>query len=243
MLAVLAGMLIAFGAAVASVGAAGMPNAFAGKVISGLLFPFGLGIIMLLGADLFTGNCMMPASVILGKLTPGAMVRHWVISYLGNFAGAVVVAAACVFVSIIDMGDGALVRSAVDTAASKAVPVGFAGIAGRFIKGIFCNVLVCAGVLCSMSARNTTGKILGAYLPVAFFVILGFEHSVANMYYIPVGLMAAGVQRYQGIIGTAPEGLTWFSFIMYNLLPVTLGNMVGGTALGMIMVSSHKIDA
>jgi formate/nitrite transporter FocA (FNT family) len=110
------------------------------------------------------------------------------------------------------------------------------------VAGVFCNILVCAGVLCSLSAKDTMGRIAGAYIPVAFFVICGFEHSVANMYYIPAGIFAMQVPKYAALAasaGISAESLGWGSFIFRNLVPVTLGNILGGAGIGAAMWASH----
>jgi formate/nitrite transporter FocA (FNT family) len=109
--------------------------------------------------------------------------------------------------------------------------------------GVLCNVLVCLGVLCSLSAKDTTGRILGAYLPVAFFVICGFEHSIANMYYIPAGLFATNVPAYAAKAmeaGVDVTALTWGNFFLSNLLPVTVGNILGGAGLGVLFWKCYR---
>jgi formate/nitrite transporter len=238
LLAILAGLLIAFAGAAANTAAHSVANVSAARIASGLLFPFGLAMVMLLGAELFTGNCMLPISVLERKTTAGKMLRNWAVAYIGNFVGALPLAAGCAYFGQMDYSAGGLAVYTIKLAAGKCAISFPSGVA----LGFFCNVLVCAGVLCGLSAKDTAGRVLGAYMPVAFFVICGFEHSVANMYYIPAGLFAIGVPKYARLAaeaGVDATMLTWGSFFARNLLPVTLGNMLGGAAMGLAMWSAH----
>ena len=143
-------------------------------------------------------------------------------------------AASCVYAGQLDYSDGGLAVYTVKTAAAKCA----LAFGPALLLGVLCNLLVCLGVLCSLSAKDTTGRILGAYLPVAFFVICGFEHSVANMYYVPAGLFAMNVPIYAAKAAEAGVGvtaLTWGNFLLGNLLPVTFGNILGGTGLGVLL--------
>ncbi len=234
LLGVLAGFLIGMGSAVTNTAAHSITNVSAARIICGLLFPFGLGIVMLLGAELFTGNCMIPVSVLEGKATVKGMLKNWLCVYTGNLAGGVLLAAGCAYFGQLNYSDGGLAVYTIKIAAAKcAIP-----FANGVMLGIFCNLLVCMGVLCALSAKDTAGKIVGAYIPVAFFVICGFEHCVANMYYIPAGLFAMTVPEYaakaaQAGINTA--ALTWCGFFIGNLLPVTIGNILGGAGIGILM--------
>jgi formate/nitrite transporter len=238
LLAILAGLFIAFGAAVTNTAAHSIGNVSSARMISGLLFPFGLGMVMLLGAELFTGNCMIPVSVLEGKTTVGKMLNNWCVVYLGNFAGALVLAAGCAYFGQMNYSDGGLAVYTIKVAAGKSALPFLSGV----VLGFFCNVLVCGGVLCSLSAKDTAGRILGAYIPVAFFVICGFEHCIANMYYIPAGLFAMTVPRYAQLAaeaGVDAGALTWGGFFLGNLIPVTLGNILGGAGLGLAMWAAH----
>jgi formate/nitrite transporter len=238
LLAVLAGLFIALGGAVTNTAAHSIGNVSVARLISGLLFPFGLGMVMLLGAELFTGNCMIPVSVLEHKTTAGKMLRNWGVVYLGNFAGALLLAVCCVYFGQLDYSAGGLAVYTIRVAAGKCALPFFSGV----VLGFLCNVLVCGGVLCSLSAKDTAGRILGAYIPVAFFVICGFEHCIANMYYIPAGLFAASVPEYARLAaeaGVDTAMLTWGGFFLRNLLPVTVGNILGGAGLGLAMRASH----
>ncbi|MDP4108818.1 MAG: formate/nitrite transporter family protein [Bacillota bacterium] len=235
----LAGAFIAFGGVTANTAVFAVGNISAARMISGLLFPFGLGMVILLGTELFTGNSLISISVFNGDTSFAGLIRNLFFVYIGNFAGAVSVAAACAFFGQFNYSSGALAVFTIKMAAAKcALPFGSA-----FVLGILCNVLVCAGVLCSLSAKDTAGRILGAYIPVAFFVIAGFEHCVANMYYIPAGLFAMKVPEYAAKAtqaGVNVSALTWKAFIANNLLPVTLGNIAGGVLVGALMWAAYK---
>lgn len=237
-LALLAGLLIAFGGAVSNTAAHSIENVSAARIISGLLFPFGLGMVMLLGAELFTGNCMIPISVLEKKTTVGKMLRNWAVVYGGNLAGALLLAAGCAYFGQMNYSGGELAVYTIKVAAGKCA----ISFSSEIVLGFFCNVLVCAGVLCSLSAKDTGGRIFGAYIPIAFFVICGFEHCVANMYYIPAGLFAMNVPKYAQLAaeaGVDTSMLTWGNFFIRNLLPVTIGNILGGVSLGLVMWVGH----
>jgi formate/nitrite transporter len=237
--AVMAGFFIAFGAAAANTAAHSIGNVSAARIISGLLFPFGLGMVMLLGAELFTGNCLISVSVLNGDISVGKMLRNWFFVYTGNGIGAVALAAGCAFFGQLDCSSGSLALYTIRTAAAKCAISFPQGI----VMGIFCNMLVCAGVLCGLSAKDTMGRIAGSYIPVAFFVISGFEHSVANMYYIPAGLFAMRIQKYAELAAAAninTNTLTWANFFLCNLLPVTLGNICGGVMIEWAMWRNKK---
>lgn len=238
-LAVLAGLLIAFGGAVCSTATCGIENASLSRIVSGLLFPFGLGMVMLTGAELFTGNCLISISVLTRETTVSRMLRNWGIVYLGNLTGSVVLAAGCAFFGQYNLSGGALALHTIKVAAAKcALP-----FSSAVVLGIFCNVLVCLAVLCSLSAQDVTGRILGAYIPVACFVLCGFEHCVANMYFIPAGLFAMKVPAYaQLAAGLDTSALTWGNFLLRSLLPVTIGNIIGGAAVGFAAWRCHLTE-
>ncbi len=234
LLGISAGFLIGMGAAVANTASHSIANVSAARIISGLLFPFGLAIVMLLGAELFTGDCMIVISVLEKKTSIARLLKNWSFVYIGNFIGAGALAAGCACFGQLDYSDDGLAAYTIKVAAAKcALPFDNA-----FVLGILCNVLVCMGVLCAISAKDTGGKILGAYIPVAFFVICGFEHCVANMYYIAAGLFAKTNAVYAAkaaALGVQTGSLSWGNFVFRNLVPVTLGNIVGGVALALLM--------
>jgi len=238
LLGVLAGFLIGMGSAVTNTASHSIENVSVARIISGLLFPFGLGMVMLIGAELFTGNCMIPISILEKKASVGGMLKNWLFVYLGNFTGALLLAVGCAYSGQLNYSGGGLAVYTIKVAAGKCdISVGPA-----IVMGILCNLLVCMGVLCAISAKDTTGKILGAYIPVAFFVICGFEHCVANMYYIPAGLFANAIPEYAAKAAEAginTAALTWGNYFVGNLLPVTIGNILGGAGLGVVLWYSY----
>ncbi|MDR1048608.1 MAG: formate/nitrite transporter family protein [Synergistaceae bacterium] len=237
-LGILAGFLIGMGAAVTNTAVHSIENVSVARVVSGLLFPLGLGVVMLMGAELFTGNCMIPVSVLERRAGLGGMLKNWLIVYLGNLAGGLLLALACVYSGQLNYSAGGLALYSVRVAAGKCS----LAFGPAVVLGTLCNILVCLGVLCSLSAQDTAGRILGAYIPVTFFVICGFEHSVANMYYIPAGRFAAARPAYAAQIAEAgidTAALTWRNFFVGNLLPVTLGNILGGAGIGILLWKCH----
>lgn len=238
LLAVLAGFFIAMGGAVTNTAVHTISNVGLARVVSGLLFPFGLAMVVLTGAELFTGNTLMVMSALARRATVKGVLRNWIIVYLGNAVGAILTAAGCAFFGQLNYSGGQLAVFSMKLAAGKcALPFGNA-----VVLGIFCNLLVTTGVLLALSAKDVTGRVVGAYLPVAFFVICGFEHCVANLFYIPVGLFAKLVPQYAALaaeVGVDLSGLTWGSFLLSNLLPVTLGNLIGGTGMGCVFWWCH----
>ena len=218
----LAGVFIGMGGVVTNVASSFTTNPAITKMLCGLLFPFGLIMVMLTGAELFTGNCLITISLLGGRVRFSGMLRNLIIVYLGNFAGAVLLAYAYTNTGAISLSLNATVKVA---AAKSSMSFGSA-----VILGILCNILVCTAVMMGLCAKSVTGRAAGAYFPVAFFVIAGFEHCVANMYYVPAGIFA----------NVDNPTLTWGNFIINNLLPVTLGNIIGGCLLGALLWKIHK---
>lgn len=231
LLAVLSGFILGCAGAAASTASCAVENASLSKLISGALFPFGLIAIIYSGAELFTGNCLISISVLQGEARLSGMVRNLVIVYLGNFIGCAMVAAGYM---LCGAKNGVLAVSAIRIAVNKCSMDFFKAV----VLGILCNVLVCLGVVCAVSAKTASGKAIGAYLPVCLFVICGFEHSIANMYYIPAGLFANMLPDYAALAANAgidTAALTWANFAVKNLIPVTIGNIIGGAGLGVLL--------
>lgn len=237
--AVLAGFFIAMGGAVTNTAAHTVAAVGAARVLCGLLFPFGLAMVILTGAELFTGNTLLVMSVLERQISVRAMMRNWCIVYAGNAVGAMLAAAGCAYGGQLAYSDGGLAVFTMRLAAGKcALPW-----QNAVVLGVLCNLLVTAGVLLSLSAKDLTGRVVGAYLPVAFFVICGFEHCVANLYYVPAGLFAKSIPAYAALAaqqGVDLSALTWGNFLIKNLLPVTLGNLLGGMAMGLLFWYSHR---
>jgi formate transporter len=235
MLAVLAGAFIALGAVFATTvttGASGALSFGVTKLLGGLVFCLGLILVVVAGAELFTGNNLIIMAWASGKVTTGQLLRNWGIVYLGNFIGSVATAVLVYFSGQYTFGNNALGLNALNIALAK-VNLGFAQ---AIALGILCNALVCLAVWLTLSARTTTDKILAILFPITAFVAAGFEHSVANMYFIPFGLFVkhSASQEFWAAIGKSATDyghLTWEAFFVKNLLPVTIGNIIGGVLM------------
>jgi formate/nitrite transporter len=226
-LAVLAGAFIGLGAMFATVATTGTGDSLpfgVTKLLGGFVFSLGLILVIVAGAELFTGNNLIVMAVAGGKVTYVQLLRNWLIVYVGNFVGSLATAG-LVFVS----GQYTFAGGRVGT---NALAIADAKCGLGFVQaislGMLCNVLVCLAVWLCFSARSTTDKILAIIFPITAFVAAGFEHSVANMYFIPLGLfiktsLADNVTTY--------GNLTWNNFFVSNLLPVTIGNIIGGALM------------
>ena len=237
-LGVAAGLFIGLGAVVSSTAAHGLEDAGMVRMVSGLFFPLGLIMVVLLGTELFTGNALMVTAALEKKITWGGLARNWAIVYVGNFAGAVLLAAGMAFFGQLNIGGGDLAVYTAKVAANKAsMPWGNA-----FVLGIFCNLMVCIAVYLGSASQETSGRIMGLYVPIMGFVLAGFEHCVANMYYVPAGIFANMNAAYAPLIAEAGINtavLNFGAFFMNNLIPVTLGNIVGGVLVGFMMYFCH----
>ena len=214
---IFAGAFIAFGGLGSQIANASIADAGIGRYVGALVFPVGLMMVLTVGTELFTGNCLMSLPLLRGKITPGKMLKSWCLVYLGNFIGSLMVAGLAVYGGLPSFFSGALAETMVSNAAAKASLSVSAGI----MRGILCNILVCLAVWISFGADEMAGKIMGLFLPTMLFVLCGFEHSIANMYFIPAGMMSAA--QY-GITAD----ITLSGFLINNLLPVTIGNIIGG---------------
>lgn len=227
LLAVMAGMFVAFGGVGSATAAVGVTPSSVGKLISGCIFPGGLTLVLLAGSELFTGNCLLSIPLMEKEITLAQMLKSWVIVYLGNMVGGMFVAAGMVYSGQYNMFDGAMAVSVFLTAIAKCT----LSFSDAFIKGIFCNILVCLAVWVAFAAKDPAGKVISLFLPILIFVVCGFEHCVANMYYITAGLFGKNVSSYveaAEAAGLDLSAITWVNFFKTNLLPVTLGNIVGG---------------
>ncbi len=219
LLGILAGSFIALGGLGSQIASACASDPSSARLISSVVFPIGLFMVLVGGAELFTGNCLIFIPVLSKKATVKGMLRNWCIVYVGNMVGGIIIAALAAFSHIYSFNDGGLAASVVSTAVAKA-NISFSD---GFLRGILCNILVCMAVWCSFAADELSGKILALWLPVMLFIIGGFEHCVANMYFIPAGMMASA------IYGIPADSLSLFGFFVTNLIPVTLGNIIGGS--------------
>jgi formate transporter len=200
------------------------------RIMSGLVFCLGLIAVVVAGAELFTGNTLIIMAYASKKVGTIALLRNWGVVYLGNLVGSILTAVIMVISKQYTFGGGAVGLTALNIADSKCNLAFFQAVA----LGIMCNALVCLAVWLCSSARSTTDKILAIIFPISCFVAAGFEHSVANMYFIPIGLFIKtwAPETFWTAIGkTAADfsHLTWYGFFIKNLLPVTIGNIIGGS--------------
>ena len=222
LLSFLAGAYIAFGGLLAEVASAGMLSAGAPlgleKFVFGAVFPVGLIIVVIAGSELFTGNVMfMTVGVLDGSASIGGLAKNWVFSWIFNFVGALFVAFVLAYLGGIMPTDPSAPAYVIT---EKAIAVAEAKVTMPFdvalIKAIGCNWLVCLAVWLANASDDIIGKILGIWFPIMAFVTIGFEHSVANMFFIPLGMFLGA------------EGVNWGTIIVNNLIPVTIGNIIGG---------------
>jgi formate transporter len=222
MLAIVAGGGIGFGAVYYTIVASDPTFSFATvRVVGGLVFTLGLTLVLVGGAELFTGNNLIVMAWASGKVSTRTMLRNWTIVWFGNLFGALGLVVLIYLSHHLDMNDGRIGLSVLNTAAGKIRP----DVVTLFVKGILCNVLVCAAVWLAYAGRSVTDKMVAVILPISAFIAAGFEHCVANMYFLPLAWLL--VQT-----GHAPANfdasLITVSGIVHNLVPVTLGNIVGG---------------
>lgn len=194
------------------------------KLLSGAVFSVGLMLVVIAGAELFTGNTLMVSSVMSGEITASKMVKRWMLVFVANFLGAVLITVLFYYSGLWKTGDGALGAAAVKIAFNK-INLSFSEALWR---GIGCNWLVCLAVWMAMAARQTIGKIFAIFFPIMAFVALGFEHCVANMFFIPTGILFAWGATLPEVPGVDLSALNWINFLWRNLLPVTIGNIIGG---------------
>ncbi len=229
-LGIAAGAFIAFAAAGANTAVHTIDSAGLAKALAGTIFTAGLIMVTVAGAELFTGNCLIMLSCLERRASWGGMFKNWLFVYLGNFAGALLIVFLVQQAGQQDLSGGMLGGFAIEVAANKAaLPFGNA-----FFLGILCNWLVCIAVWMAAGARDIAGKILAVFFPIWLFIASGYEHSIANMYFIPAGILAKANPAYvnaalsMGVAQDKIDALNWGGFFAGNLLPVTLGNITGG---------------
>jgi formate/nitrite transporter len=230
-LSVLAGAFIAMGAIFATTVAAGGQTMPYGVVhlLSGLVFSLGLILVVVAGAELFTGNNLIVMAWASRRISTALLLENWTIVWIGNFVGAVATAFIVYVSGQYTFGDGAVGQAALTIAEAKTS----LGFVEAITLGMLCNALVCLAVWLTYAARTTADKVLAIIPPIAAFVAAGFEHSVANMYFIPIGLLIQRDQAFVDSLQPPPDlsNLNWASFVLDNLLPVTIGNIIGGALM------------
>lgn len=230
LLGILAGFFVAFGAQGSSLVMHGISDVGVARALAGTVFPLGLMLIVLLGGDLFTGKCLISMAVFSKKITWQKMSKSLLLIYVSNFLGAVLMAWMINRCGQLHYSEGRAGAYTIKVALGKAL----VDPSEAFISGILCNVLVCLAIFMAAAAKDIAGKCLGIFFPIFVFVISGFEHCIANMFYIPAGIFASQNADYvdkatklYGITGEQLSSLNWAGLVR-NLIPVTLGNIVGG---------------
>ncbi len=234
-LAVLAGAFIALGAMFATTVVAGAGDVIpfgVTRLLAGLVFCLGLILVVVAGAELFTGNNLIAMAWADRKISGARLVRNWTIVYTGNLVGALGTVMLVFLSGQYEFGDGAVGSSALAIADAKSG----LGFGQALALGIMCNALVCLAIWLTYSARSVTDKILAIIFPISAFVAAGFEHSVANMYFLPIGLAVKewGSDSFYATSGVAPDDfgdLTVANAVVDNLIPVTIGNVIGGSVM------------
>ena len=230
-LSVLAGAFIALGAVFATTVTAGGAELPFGvvRLLGGLAFTLGLILVVVAGAELFTGNNLIVMAWASRRVRTIQLLGNWAVVYVGNFVGAFATVLIVFLGKQYEFGGGAVGAQALSIASGK---TGL-GFVQAVALGALCNGLVCLAVWLCYSARTTTDKILSIVPPIAAFVAAGFEHSVANMFFIPMGLLVKGDDEFVASQAALPslDTLTWENFVTANLVPVTIGNIVGGALM------------
>jgi len=230
-LAMMAGAFIAFGGSSSSLASHAVENPGLAKLVSGCIFPVGLMLIVFIGGELFTGDCLMIMGCVEKKYSALSMIIRLALVLVGNLIGALIIVAFVYISGQYDMGGGALGAFTIKVAYGKAT-ISF----GKAVcSGILCNILVCAAVLMGGAAKDAGGKVWAIFFPIMAFVVGGYEHCVANMYYIPAGMVAAANPNYAAkameLYGYTAEQLAQlniYNFCVTNLIPVVIGNVLGG---------------
>ena len=230
LLGIAAGFFIGIGAEASSLAMHGISNVGLARTVAGVVFPIGLMLIVLLGGELFTGNCLISMAVYDKKAKLKGMIRNLTIVYISNFIGAALMAWMINNCGQLNFSDGGAGAFTIKVALGK---VGIDPIQA-IVSGILCNVLVCLAIFMAATAKDVAGKCIAIFFPIFVFVISGFEHCVANMYYIPAGIFAAHNPLYAAkateLYGITAEQLSGLNFgtMFSNLIPVTIGNIIGG---------------
>lgn len=228
-LGILAGIYIAFGGAISTLvgaDAAKFVGVGLGRFFTGAVFSVGLMLVVIAGAELFTGNNLMLMGVLDRRVSISKVLYKWLIVFLANFIGSVLMAYLMYRTNLWKGSDFATGIGALKIATAKVNLMWMEA----FIRGILCNILVCLAVWMALASRDVVGKIFAIFFPIMTFVALGFEHSVANMYFIPLGIFLKGTEA-AAAAAVDTTNLTWSHFVINNLVPVTLGNIIGGAVV------------
>jgi formate/nitrite transporter len=238
-LGMLAGAFIAVGGVISAVVSHSITNVGVAKFAGGALFPVGLMLVVICGAELFTGNCLMVVPLAGKEITLKPMLKNWVIVYIFNFVGSILIAFLVFKAGVFEMNSGKLGGTVIKVASAKAaLPFWTA-----FCSGIMCNFLVCLAVWGAFAARDIVSKVVIIWFPIMTFVTCGFEHCVANMYFLTAGIFAKSNPSIVAASGLSQDKIINGLGIVHNLIPVTLGNIVGGAVLvgaAYFMVYKHK---
>ncbi len=230
-LAILGGAYIALGgifATVAAVGAADFMSFGLTKMLMGVAFSLGLILVVVGGAELFTGSTLVSVAWLNREIKITDLIKNWTLVYLGNFLGAIIIAALLFLAREYLVANGAFGQTIFAIANSKMHHTFFEAVA----LGILCNVLVCLAIWLSFSGKNTVDKIVAIVFPVTAFIAMGFEHSIANMYLITEALLIKTFDPAFVVYNNINTfGLSWTNFFLHNLLPVTIGNIIGGVLI------------
>lgn len=241
LLGVLAGAYIALGGFCASMASHSISNVGVAKFVAGAVFPVGLMLVIICGADLFTGNCLMTLPLIEKRISLKAMLRNWGFVYFSNMIGAALTAFLLFQSGVLSTNGGKLGGYVLKVAAHKAE----LNFSTALSSGILCNIIVCLAVWGAYSAKDIVSKVAIIWFPIMAFVVAGFEHSVANMYYFSIALFAKTQGYLIPLSGVAPEHIENinFSHILGNLIPVTLGNIIGGAFVALSYWAIYKYSA
>ncbi len=246
LLGLMAGAFIAFGGATSSAAIHNISNQGVAKALAGTIFPVGLMMIVFVGGELFTGDCLMLAGVVDKRFSALQLIKTLIIVWLSNMAGAILIATLVYYSGLLDYTSGALGAFTIKVAYGKCTITPFKAIC----SGILCNILVCIAVLMATAARDIAGKVWAIFFPICAFVVGGWEHCVANMFYIPAGIIAATNDTYvakaeelYGITAAQISASANVGGFISNLIPVTIGNILGGmvfVALPLYVIHKKK---
>jgi len=230
LLGIFAGAYIAFGAFACGMVSHSVENVGLSKFVGAAVFPVGLMLVVMCGAELFTGNNLIAVAYLNKDVTMNQMLKNWVVVYIGNFIGSLLIAYMIIGSGLLTTSGGALGATAIKVASAK-VSLTFGQ---AVIRGILCNILVVLAVWFAVGAQDFISKIWACWFPIMLFVLAGFEHSIANMYFIPVGIMAKANAQFAQVSGLTAEALAninWGTFLVNNIIPVTIGNVIGGAVI------------